>query len=247
MLALFAASLIAGAATTSSSTASSSGPMREVVYKFSDDERTEYSTDQSVNGDVEKSTATNGLAAPPQSQTTATGYSGTMTVDILQVDPSGYLKASIHETTDAANGARPFDATFIVRPDGQLVTASGSPDADMTGLMSYFATKYFGDHVLSQGEQWIDGSIIDKVEYDTTSTVTNVNGDDITIRKVMKVPGAANGSLYVDTMLVYNAAKLVPITLDIRSTHRGGGTTANAEQISHYHFDRVSDTLDTSH
>jgi hypothetical protein len=246
---LLAAALRQADPAPSSSTASppSPSPIREVVFKFSDDETNEYTTDQ---GSIEYTTdqLDNGLAAPPESQKATGGYSGTMTVDILQVDAtSGFLKAAVHEATDAENGKTPFDAVFIVHPDGALTIVSGSYDADMTGLMPYFATSYFADRLLQQGIQWESSSKFDKTPYTTTTTVVGVNGDDVSLKAVTKAPGGLGaGDLVVDTALVYDAPKLVPVTLDILATRRGSGDTSSAEQISHYHFDRISDTLDAT-
>ena len=246
VIAFIAATLIAQ--TGQPQPAPQATPLREVVYNFSEDDRTEYSTDQTGTGDAETTTATNTLAAPPASSLTSTGYHGTITVDILQVDGSGFIKAEMHETTNAENGANPFDAVFIVRPDGGLARVSGSDDVDMTTLMAYFGTQYFASHDLSVGTQWLNQSVVDAVEYDTTTTVTAVSGNNVSIASTMKMPhSTVSGTTTVNTSLVYNAAKLVPITLDVRSIHMGSGTTSSAEQTAHYHFDRVSDTLDPSH
>jgi hypothetical protein len=233
------------AASSTQPQAQSTAPLREIVYKFSDNETVEYASDQSTSGyTVDQSHG--GLAAPPESSRTTGGYWGTMTVDILQVDASdGYLKARLHEVTDAENGKLPFDAVFIVRPDGGLVIVSGSPDADMTSLMPYFATSYFGDNPLQQGSEWVSGSVVGKTRYETTTTVTGVSGNNVSIKAVTKAPnGTMHNDLTIDTTLEYNAPKLVPVTLDVLSTLRGAGDTSTAEQVSHYHFDRTSDTLD---
>ncbi len=248
MLAIFLAAALRQADPAPSSSAASSpspSPVREVVFKFSDDETNEYTTDQ---GSIEYTTnqLSNGLAAPPESQKGAGGYSGTMTVDILQVDgSSGFLKAAVHEATDAENGKAPFDAVFIVHPDGALTIVSGSYDADMTGLMAYFATSYFADRLLQQGIEWTSSAMFGKTAYTTTTTVVGVTGDEVSLKAVTKAPGGlGSGDLLVDTQLVYDAPKLVPVTLDILATRHGWGDTSSAEQISHYHFDRISDTLD---
>ncbi|HET9342510.1 MAG TPA: hypothetical protein VFO25_06325 [Candidatus Eremiobacteraceae bacterium] len=188
---MFAAFLVAGllldsSATSSSSQAQASVPLREIVYNFSDDESTEYTTDQSpqdqngFGGGVVQSTST-GLAAPPESSRRTSGFRGTMTVDVLEVDSTGFLKAEVKENTDAENGAKPFDATFIVRPDGELVKLSGSDDADMTSLMRYFGTSYFADRSLVEGQQWSTDMTYGKTEFQTDTTVTATSGDNVSI------------------------------------------------------------------
>ena len=238
--------LLAGNVPQGSSAAS---PLREVVYKFSHDQTSEYTTEQAPGnpdgpGGMHQ-TATTGLAAPPESSTKTAGYRGTMTVDILQVDvDSGFIKAEVHEATNAENGTKPFDAVFIIRPDGGMVKASGSDDPDMDALMVYFATKYFADHNLAPGVTWTNIETVDKVEYDTTTTVNGVDGNNVSMSAKTKAPRGVSGGFTIDTNLVYDAAKLAPISLDVMSIRLGSGTTSSAEQAIHSHFDRISDTLD---
>lgn len=244
-----AALMFDSAAVASSGQAQTSAPMREVVYDFSDDESVEYTTDQAPNDPFTSSgsisTATTGLAAPPESSTRASGFHGTMTIDVLEVDSGGFLKADVKETTNAENGRNPFEAVFIVRPDGELVKESGDADADMTSIMRYFGTSYFADRALVQGQQWTTDLTYGTVQYETTTTVTGADGDDVTFKSLAKaVKGIGNGSLSIETTLVYDAPKLVPVTLDVRQIRMGSGDTASAEQVSHFHFQRVSDTLD---
>jgi len=221
-----------------------SAPMRVVVYKFSDSETTDYTTDQ---GGAQYTTneSQGGLAAPPQSSTSKSGYSGTMTVDILQVDASGFIKADVHELTDAINQKGEAVSTFVVRPDGTLIVVSATYDNDMTTLMPYFGSSYYAGVQLAQGSTWINDSTADSMQLETTSTVTNVNGNYVTIQSIQKAKQALmNGSFKVETKIVYDAPKLVPISVDVLVTRNGSGTTANAVQRTHYRFDRVSDTLD---
>lgn len=249
--ALFIAGLLLDSPASSTTTAAqSAAPIREIVYNFSDDESSEYTTDQSpqdqngLGGSVVQSTST-GLAAPPESTRRNSGFHGTMTVDVLEVDSSGYLKAEVKENTNAENGAKPFDATFIVRPDGELVRVAGSDDSDMTSLMRYFGTSYFADHPLIEGQQWSTDLTYGKTEFQTDTTVTATNGDAVSIKSTAKaVKGIGNGSLTIETNLVYNAPKLVPLKLDVIQIRSGSGDTASAEQVSHFHFERVSDSLD---
>lgn len=244
MLAIvFAAGLLLDSPAPSSPTQTQT-PLREIVYKFSENLTTEYTTDQTSTG-YTTTQSTNGLAAPPESSTRTSGFSGTMTVDVLEVDSSGFLKADVKETTDAENGRAPFEAVFIVRPDGNLVKVSGSQDDGMTSLVAYFGTQYFADRALSPGQQWTTDMTYGKVQYETTTSVTGTSGGDVSMKSTAKaVKGIGNGSLTLQTSLVYRAAKLVPVSLDVLELRQGSGDTSAAEQTAHYHFDRISDTLD---
>jgi len=251
MIIPFVAAMLLDSTTASSTSTQPAAPMREIVYKFSENLTNEFTTDQapndSMNAGGSSETSGTGLAAPPESSRRTSGFNGTMTIDVLEVDADGYLKADVKEATDAENGTKPFEAVFIVRPDGNLVKVSGTEDDGMTSLMSYFGTQYFADHDLMQGAQWTTDMTYGKVEYQTSSSVTASSGTDATIKSTAKaVKGLGNGSLTVQTSLVYRASKLVPLTLDVLQIRSGSGDTASSEQTSHFHFDRVSDTLDKS-
>lgn len=244
---MLAAFLVAGLLLDSPASSSSSqapAPMREIVYKFSENLTAEYTTDQTSSG-YTTTEGSNGLAAPPESSTRSSGFNGTMTVDILEVDADGFLKCDVKESTNAENGRAPFEAVFIVRPDGNLVIVSGTQDEGMTSLVRYFGTQYFLNRTLASGQQWTDDTTYDKVEYQTTTDVTGTSGDDVSMKSTAKaVKGVGNGSLTIESSLVYRAAKLVPVSLDVIQIRQGSGDTSSAEQTAHFHFDRLSDTLD---
>jgi len=147
------------------------------------------------------------------------GYNGTMTVDIVQVDPSdGFLKADVRDATDAENDRQGTQAGLIIRPDGTLVVTDGKIDEDMATIVPYLGTSFFADHPLQQGAQWVsDSTSSDGVDYETTTTVSSVDGD------------VANISI---------------VTADVVMIRRASGDSADASRRVHYHFDRTSDTLD---
>ena len=239
---LSAALLQTATSTVSPAPAASSGPLREVVYKYSYNDKTEMSTSASI-GDQ--------LAAPPTSAGFEGGYNGTMTVDVLQVDPSdGYIKAEVHCETDAANGKKPDDAVFVVHPDGGLTIVSGNYDTDMLTLLPYFGTQYYGPHdPLQQGMQWTDATTFQdgktEIPAETVTTVTSVTGSSAQIQATTKATNVGTG-FGIELKVLYNAQKLVPLNLDVRTMVRGESVNSTGERILHYHFDRVSDTLDKS-
>jgi len=217
---------------TPASQAAAAKPLREISYKFSDNRTSEYTSNEN-------------FGAPPASDTSVGGYSGMLTIDVLQVDGSGYIKAEAHEQTDAENGKAPFDAVFVIDPDGTLRVVSGTYDQDMTSLLTYFGSSFFGDNQLAQGNTWQTASTVDSLQLITTTTVTAVSGNDATIHSsTTAAAGVMRGSYDVETTVVYRAPKLVPISLDIVITRRASGDTNGNVQKTHFRFDRVSDTLD---
>jgi hypothetical protein len=212
--------------------APSAGPLREIVYKYSLDV-TGSSTAQSYEQGVDSATAVG-------------GYNGSMTVDVLQVDPSdGSLLAHVRDKTNALNYRAPTEADIVIHPDGTLVVTNGKVDEDMATILPYLGTKFFGDNALQQGNQWSTYSTSDGIDYKTTDTVSNVSGDVATLSVVTKADkGVMNGSFEIEGKVGYEAAKLVPISLDVFMTRQESGLSEEGTHTIHYRFDRVSDTLD---
>lgn len=232
MFAIMLAAFLADASAPAPTSAPSAGPLREIVYKYSLDRMSEY-----TSGSYD---------SPAQSDTQNAGYSGTMTIDVVQVDAAaGILKVAVQDRTNALNDRGGTSGTLIIRPDGTVLAVGGKYDQDMTTILPYLATGYFAGHDLQQGAQWETDSTEGGIDYATTTTVSNVNGSNATVTTETKAQrGVVNGSFAIVTKLVYEATKLVPISLDVQVRRNGSGDTAAAEQTTHYHFDRVSDTLD---
>lgn len=233
MFAIMLAAFLSDASSPAPAPASSApvAALREIVYKYSLDRTTDF-----TSASFDSAAQTNMQNA---------GYSGSMTIDVVQVDgASGALKVDVSDRTNAENDRGGSHAVFLVQADGTIL-AQSQYDADMPIILPYVATAYFAGHDLQQGAQWEQDSQIDGVDYETMTTVAAVAGDDATITSTTKAKkGQGNGSLEVETKLVYQAKKLVPISLDIEMRRNGSGDTASAEQTTHYRFDRVSDTLD---
>lgn len=240
MFAIMLAAILADSSPPAPTAAPSAGPLREIVYKYSLNS-TGTTTAQSYDQGTDTSTAVG-------------GYNGSMTIDILVVDPSnGYLKAHVKDSTNALNYRAPTEADIIIHPDGELIVTAGKVDEDMATIVPYLGTKYFGDNVLQQGNQWASYSTSDGIDYKTTTTVSGVSGDVATISLETKAEkGVINGAFEIEGKIGYEAAKLVPVSLDVIMTRTGsdvasGGGSGFADEgthMVHYHFDRVSDTLD---
>jgi len=232
MFAIILAAFLADATPPAPTAAPSAGPLREIVYKYSLDRKSEY-----TSGSYD---------SPAQSNTQNAGYSGTMTIDVVQVDAAaGILKVAVQDRTNALNDRGGTNGTLVIRADGTVLAVDGKYDQDMTTILPYLATGYFAGHDLQQGAQWVTYSTEDGIDYETTTTVSAVAGNDATVTTETKAQkGIVNGSFDILTKLVYEATKLVPISLDVQVRRNGSGDTAAADQSTHYHFDRVSDTLD---
>lgn len=240
MYAIMLAAFLADSTPTASATAAPATPLREIVYKYSLN-TTGTTTAQSFDQGTDTATSVG-------------GYSGSMTIDVMQVDPSdGYLLTRVSDRTNALNDRTPTEADIIVHADGTLVVTDGKVDEDMATIVPYLGTKYFGDNALQQGNQWTADLTSDGIAYTTTTTVSNVAGDLATISLVTQAAkGVMNGAFKIETKVGYEATKLVPVYLDEVMTREGGsvsggggsGFSAEGTSTVHYRFDRVSDTLD---
>jgi len=240
MLAIMLAAILADAASSSTTAAAAAGPLREIVYKYSLNS-TSTTSAQSYEQGTDSSTAVG-------------GYNGSMTIDILKVDPSnGYLLAHVRDQTNALNYRAPTEADIIIHADGTLIVTTGKVDEDMATVVPYLGTKYFGDNSLQQGNEWSTYSTSDGIDYKTTTTVSSVSGTVANVSVVTKAEkGVMNGAFEIEGKIGYEAAKLVPVSLDMIMTRSGsnasaGGGSGFADEgthLIHYHFERVSDTLD---
>jgi len=233
MFAIIVAALLADVPTPApAASPAADAPLREIVYKYSLDV-TGSTTIQSYDQAVDSATAVG-------------GYHGSMTIDVVQVDPSnGYLKAHVKDSTTALNYRAPTEEDIIIHPDGELIVTAGKVDEDMATIVPYLATKYFGDNTLQQGNQWSTYSTSDGIDYKTTTTVSSVSGDVATISLETKAEkGVMNGAFEIEGKVGYEASKLVPLSLDVIMTRQASGVSDEGSHTVHYHFDRVSDTLD---
>ena len=242
MFAIMLAAFLADAPSPAPAASTGSAPLREIVYKYS---LNVTSTDTAQSYDQGTDSATS-----------VGGYNGSMTIDIMKVDPSdGYLLAHVKDTTNALNYRAPTESDIIIHADGTLAVTNGKLDEDMATIMPFLGTKYFGDNTLQQGNSWVTYSTSDGLEYETTTDVSSVSGDVAAMSLVTKASkGVINGSFEIESKLGYEASKLVPVYLDEIMTRQGSdvssgggsGYSTEGSRVIHYRFDRISDSLDSS-
>jgi hypothetical protein len=214
---VIAAAMLAFAPAQPAAGAKPAPPLREIVYKFSYDSRTE---------------------TPPGASTIAGSFAGTMTLDVTQVGGDGTVRVTATVTGNELKVKKPVIADIIVRPDGGLIVHNGEYDTEMMTLLPYLATNYFGDHELQEGASWKHIAKGDNVQTTTTYNVSHVTSTTATISSVSQARGSSvNGPMTLKSRLVYKASLLVPLSLDVVVVHSGNGQT-------NYHFNRVSDTRD---
>jgi hypothetical protein len=207
--------------------------LRELVYKFSYD-------------NIEERTIED-FGVPPQSQMNRTGYSGTMTLDVMKVGQDGSILMAIAEMTNAENQKKPSIAQIVVHPDGSLIETSGAPDQNMLILLPYFATSYFGDRTLQEGTTWQTSATNDKMVSSTAFNVSKVDGDVATVTAVQTQKGGSlTGSLTTRTTVAYKASLLVPISLNVQVSNDRTGMAATQTSRAIFNFERTSDTRDTT-
>jgi len=234
---VIAAATLAFASPAPAASAQAAAPLREIVFKYS------------YSRKVERSVAEFG--SPDLNVGNTNGYAGRLTVDVMQVDPSNMiLVAATDAVTGTVNMLKPLVGDIVISPSGDVKIVGGDYDDTMTTILPYLSTNYFGDHQLQEGASWkLITTAADKTQTTTTFNVSNVTTDTATITSTTQAKsGDSSGVSSIQTKVVYKAALLVPISLDILITSSGTTTTAghasNEDATTHYHFDRVSDTRD---
>ena len=213
-------------------------PLREIVFKFSYDRKVERSVEE--------------FGAPNLNVGGSNVLSGKMTVDVTQVGQDGSIRVSATDAYDSAvNAKKPFTADIVIHPNGDVVIVGGEAEDMMMTLLPYLGTRYFSDHDLQEGASWKLISPPGQSQTTTTFNVSNVTHDTATVSSVGKATGGdVQGTLSIESKVVYKASLLVPLSLDIVIIRSGTGSTAGQPSTqnaqTHYRFDRISDTRDTA-
>lgn len=231
---VIAATTLAFAPATPAPTAA---PLREIVYRYS------------YSRKVERSVAEYG--APDLNVGTTNGYAGKLTVDVMQVDAANMILVAVTDAvTGTVNVTKPLVGDIVISPSGDVKIVGGEYDLTMTTILPYLSTAYYGDHALQEGATWkLITNGADKTQTTTTFNVSNVTTDTATITSTTQAKAAdSSGTTSVETKVVYKAALLVPISVDILISSSGDTMTAgrpsNQDATTHYHFDRISDSRD---
>jgi hypothetical protein len=208
-------------------------PLREIVYDFSYSKSVEHTNE----------TFDSGLS----SATSKGSYSGRVTVDVLKVDPSnGSILIACSESTNADNQKAATSANFVIKADGSVGAAGGSYDENMTPLLPYLATAYFGDHLLQEGAAWQSHMTAQDVQTTTKYNVSKVDGDVATISSVeTQSGGSVRSVLTTESKIIYKAPLLVPLMVDVQVYTVGSSFGVDQSARTVYHFDRTSDSRDT--
>src|SRR5205807_9070940 len=154
---------------------------------------------------------------------------------------------SITFTTDAINNKKPITGQAIVRHDGTLDFGGGQPSDDLSLIMPYLATNYFGDRDLKKGAAWQTESEQNGVQIVSSFNVTGVTDDTADVGVVMQTEkGYLHGAMTVDEKLVYRTKRAVPKSLDVTIKRLYTQSEQGADVHSYFHFRLASDTADSA-
>jgi hypothetical protein len=222
-----ALSLFSAPAAEPTATAPAGKPTREIVYSFTFDETQENTTEV--------------FGSAPESDSVHASYAGTLTFDVMQAAPNGDLLVSITEATNAINNKKPITGEVVVRHSGNL-DFGGEIGDELSLLMPYLASGYFGDHLLQKGQTWQTDAEQDGVQLVSTFTVSNATEDAANIDVVMQTKrGYLIGTMTIDEKLAYRIKASVPSALDVMITRLTSGPSG-VDAHSHYHFRLTSDS-----
>jgi hypothetical protein len=219
--------------------ATPAAPLREIVFKYSYSRKVERSVQQ--------------FGSPDMNVGSTNAFAGKLTIDVKQVDAASMILVSATDAvTGTVNMTKPVTGDVVISPSGDVKFVGGDYDEAMTTILPYLSTNYFGNHPLQEGATWkLISLAADKTKTTTVYSVSNVGADTATITSTTQSTGGdASGTSSMETKVVYKAGLLVPLSLDILITSSGdtttGGRASNQDATTHYHFDRVSDSRDTT-
>jgi len=214
-------------------------PAREVVYQFTYDESQEQTTNE--------------IGQPPDTQTMVSGYSGTLTIDILSVEAGDEVHLTIRETTDAANNKKAIVREAFLRNGGHIYFVGAEPTQDPNEeqtpesaielylLLPYLAPDWPRGSPLDKGSSWKSDRFGDFRNIGVKYSVSAVAKDVVTIDAASTPNGPSPGAMTLEERLVYDRASLLPTSLDAYASLLQN-SDESIDAHAHYHFKLASDT-----
>lgn len=232
MNAVFVAAAIALASPTPNA-ATAGAPLREVVYHVS------YTRHERLTQEGFPDAAAPQLAVQGADQTDQ----GTITVDVMAI-ANDSLAVKVTESWNQ----HPRPATFLgnIGPNGAL-HFGGQPTSEAAdAILPIFGPEWMAGNPVDAGVKWsstyssTDAEIV--TNYDVTSAdagfITIAEQQSVTVKAVRGLGGFMSGTI------VYNPAKLVPISLKLERRSSHSSLDASDTETMVINVSRVSDSLD---
>ena len=218
--------------------------IREVVYKVSYTHRLD-ANQEIFGGQVTDDTGHVHQNPPFNSKQGIASDSGTVTVDVMQVagDTLGIRLAEHWDGSTPSN-------TYLgnVGADGSVnFTNPLVTDVSRT-ILGFFSPGFLGGRYLDKGMTWTQTASGSGLNVNTTYTIGDVDGPVASVAEttIIKSNNVRSMDTLITGSITYKATKLVPISGQIQSLAYRSDAETSTDVTTIIHFDRVSDTLDSS-
>lgn len=236
-----------------SASAQTSAPLREVVYKVSA-LRTQAVSIETYSGPVQSglppgynngNSVTISHESQPNARQTATLEDGTLTVDVIGIQ-QGVLRISMTENFKNRPTQRTYEA--YVAANGLVRFDVEDPSPVARFVLPAFGTKFAATDTFNTGDTWHVDLQTSAVDVQNIYTISGQDGALLLLdeRETVKL-NAARGINYSGSgKLKYKPSLLVPIAGDIEE-HGARSTMDSVDEMkTTVHFERISDTRDTT-
>lgn len=223
--------LASNAAPAQAAAAPANQPMRQVAFKVTEGTRT-YSGAEHYQGF--------------SSQSTATADKGTVTVAIVSVQNDA-LGMNVTELMNSTGHESMYAGTVF--PDGGVSFAPQTIQEVTREILQYFGPQFIPLDVqsLDVGKGWNSNYSRNGLNVTGEYKVVKIDGPLLTLAEklTVKVP-AQNVTMTTDGTVTLKPSLLVPISGDVHRTIRSLGANGATNTDLSLHFERISDTRDTT-
>lgn len=219
-------------------------PIREVVYKVSFTHRLD-ANQEIYGGQVSDDSGHVHQNPPFNSKEGVTSDSGTVTVDVMQV-AGDTLGIRLVEHWD---GSTPSNTYFgNVGADGSVNFSNPQVTDVSRTILGFFSPGFLGGRSVDKGISWTQTASGSGLNVNSTFTIGDIVGPVASVAETTIIK--SNNVRSMDTLttgsITYKATKLVPISGQIQSLAYRSDAETSTDVTTIIHFDRVSDTLDTT-
>jgi hypothetical protein len=228
-LLVVAATAAASAAPSPAAAPAANGPLRQVTYKVSTAIKN-YSAGEHYEGF--------------SSQSTLSNDQGTVTVAITGVQNNA-LGMDVTELMNKTG--HPSTFTGYVTPDGGVGFGNDTITDTTRTLLQFFGTKFIPPDKVDVGAAWSVAYDQNGVEMQSDYKVTKVDGTLVTIafKQTLKMSAQAS-TISTEGAITLKPSLLVPMSGDIHKVVRRVSVSGDNKVDITEHFERVSDSRDTS-
>lgn len=243
----FSFALAAAAALTASAALADGTPIRHLVYNFDVTLSTTATMhDSGIGGDGNATGTTNYHAG--------TSDQGTITVDVMQVQPDTGLVVQISELARNRRDKQP--TVCVTYGNGAVVCdqSNGQLNEEEMNLLRFLGRNFVNSALLDSHNHWQYASNDSQSAETNDYTIAKTDGSvlDINYQRVLKVSGAQGFNATTSGSMTYNKALSMPVavkeeTMTRKDTGMGNYDTVRQDLTFNLSQDSMSQTAAQTH